>query len=279
MNSDSDPYPLHKAAREGNGESMQAFTRPFQLTMSSFRRRGPLEGIVNDPKLSSKKDDDGRYAIHWAASSNNLDIVLLLSNQRNFDADVQDGSGWTPLMISASVPDSEAVLKLLLQKDADVNAKNSAGQTALHFVASKKNLDVARLLINATPPASTRVRDRRGQYPIHRAAAVGSVPMVQLLLKNRSPLNATDNEGYTPLHHAIAEGHGTSCTNLLVLLLGLGFTADRGPAPGDTAVALLKEGADHTLKNSEDILPLDLAPDKEVRRYIIQGAEREGVEL
>ncbi|KFA61316.1 hypothetical protein S40285_05975 [Stachybotrys chlorohalonatus IBT 40285] len=254
MTSDSDPYPLHKAAREGNGESIHAFARSFQLTKNSFRRRGPLKGI-NDPKLSSKKDDDGRYAIHWAASSNNLDIVLLLSNQRNFDADVQDGSGWTPLMISASVPDSEAVLKLLLQKDADVNAKNSAGQTALHFVASKKNLDVARLLINATPPASTRVRDRRGQYPIHRAAAVGSVPMVQLLLKNRSPLNATDNEGYTPLHHAIAEGHG------------------------DTAVVLLKEGADHTLKNSEDILPLDLAPDKEVRRYIIQGAEREGVEL
>lgn len=75
-------------------------------------------------------------------------------------------------------------------------------------MASKKYLDVAKLLIEAKPPASTRVRDRRGQYPIHRAAAVGSVPIVLLLLKNRSPLNATDNEGYTPLHHAIAEGHG-----------------------------------------------------------------------
>jgi 26S proteasome non-ATPase regulatory subunit 10 len=38
---------------------------------------------------------------------------------------------------------------------------------------------------------------------------VGSVPMVDLLLKNKSPLNATDMAGYTPLHHAIAEGHGT----------------------------------------------------------------------
>lgn len=79
-------------------------------------------------------------------------------------------------------------------------------QTVLHFVASKKNLDVARILIDNK--ASTRVRDRRGQYPIHRAAAAGSAPMVDLLLKNKSPLNATDNEGYTPLHHAVAEGHG-----------------------------------------------------------------------
>lgn len=82
-------------------------------------------------------------------------------------------------------------------------------------MASKKNLDVARLLIESKPPASTRVRDRRGQYPIHRAAAAGSAPMVLLLLKNRSPLNAADSEGYTPLHHAIAEGHGKNAPSIL----------------------------------------------------------------
>lgn len=83
-----------------------------------------------------------------------------------------------------------------------------SGQTALHFTASKNNLDIARRLLDNKPPASTRVKDKRGQYPIHRAAAVGSVPMVELLLKNKSPLNATDMAGQTPLHHAIAEGHG-----------------------------------------------------------------------
>jgi 26S proteasome non-ATPase regulatory subunit 10 len=81
--------------------------------------------------------------------------------------------------------------------------------------------------------------------------------------------------------------------------------------PGDTAVALLKEGADFTLKTNAEELAMDLAPDKEVRinlkhdqhkflttlvfpyntktshltlcqqvrRYILQGAEREGIEL
>ncbi|TFB06350.1 hypothetical protein CCMA1212_002330, partial [Trichoderma ghanense] len=225
------------------------------------------EGLLKtDPKLSKRKDDDGRYAIHWAASSNSHEIVLLLANQASFDPDIQDDSGWTPLMIAASVPNSEPILNLLLQRGADVNIKNNSGQliplkrlthlkSALHFVASKKNLDVARLLLAATPPASTRVRDRRGQYPIHRAAAVGSVPMVTLLLRNRSPLNVADSEGFTPLHHAVAEGHG------------------------DTAVALLKEEADFTLKTNEGELAIDLAPDKEVRQFIIQGAEREGISL
>lgn len=44
-------------------------------------------------------------------------------------------------------------------------------------------------------------------------------------------------------------------------------------------MALLKEGADHTLKNAGDELALQLAPDKEVRKYVLQGAEREGIEL
>ena len=83
-----------------------------------------------------------------------------------------------------------------------------SGQTALHFTASKNNLDVARRLLDAKPPASTRAKDKRGQYAIHRAAAVGSTPMVELLLKNKSPINATDVAGQTPLHHAVAEGHG-----------------------------------------------------------------------
>lgn len=72
------------------------------------------------------------------------------------------------------------------------------------------------MLFEAKPPASARVRDKRGQYPLHRAAAVGSVPMINLLVKNKSPLNATDSSGYTALHHAIAEGHGTHLYPVLV---------------------------------------------------------------
>lgn len=42
-----------------------------------------------DPKLAQQVDDDGRLPIHWAVSSNQKDIVLLLANLKNFDPDVQ----------------------------------------------------------------------------------------------------------------------------------------------------------------------------------------------
>jgi len=138
---------------------------------------------------------------------------------KNFDPDVKDGLGWTPLMMASSRKDSEAMVELLLPKDANVNEtsmsnpiqpefpcsltltakQDNASQTALHFASSKANLDIARALIEHR--ASTRTKDRRQQLPIHRAAAVGSVPMLKLLLENRSPINTADVDGMTPLHH------------------------------------------------------------------------------
>jgi 26S proteasome non-ATPase regulatory subunit 10 len=60
------------------------------------------------------------------------------------------------------------------------------------------------------------------------------------MLDNRSPVNATDDAGQTALHHAIAEGHG------------------------DTAVLLLKKGAEAGKRDVDERLALDLAPDKKV---------------
>lgn len=44
--------------------------------------------------------------------------------QKSFDPDVKDGAGWTPLMIAASLKEGDALVKMLLQKGADVNAKS-----------------------------------------------------------------------------------------------------------------------------------------------------------
>jgi 26S proteasome non-ATPase regulatory subunit 10 len=144
-------------------------------------------------------------------------------------------------MIASSLKDtstSDHLIDLLLAKNADPTLTTSTGATALHFAASKSNLDTAKKLIEHK--ASARVKDKRGQLPLHRAAAVGNVPMVKLLLQNRSPVNASDGDGCTALHHAIAEGHG------------------------DAAVVLLKAGAETDKKDSTGALALDLAPDAKV---------------
>jgi len=229
-------YAIHEACREGQTAKVESL-------------------LAANPKLANLRDPDERLPIHWAVSFNHLPIVRVLVQTRNFDADVADGSGWTPLMMACSRKDAEQIVDLLLSKDADVNAKNNNGQTALHFCASKSNLDIARTLLAQKPPATARVKDKRGQLPLHRAAAVGNVPMIKALLDAKSPLNATDMDGMTALHHAISEGHG------------------------DAALLLLTKGAEFDKKDNDDHLPLDLAPDAKTRKFIVQAAEREGIDL
>ncbi|TGZ83400.1 ankyrin [Ascodesmis nigricans] len=229
------------------------------VTIHEACRNGQLaivESLLStNPKLANELDSDDRLPIHWACSFNHLDIATLLTQQPKFDVDVQDGMGWTPLMIACSVKEGEKLVELLLSRGADVNAKNNSLQTALHFIASKNNIHVARLLLDAPHKASARVRDKRGQYPLHRAAAVGATVICGLLLDHNSPINASDNDGLTALHHAIAEGHG------------------------DTAMLLLRRGAESDKKDADGRLPIEGAPDRKVGTYILSQAKEEGIEV
>ncbi|KAK2740898.1 hypothetical protein FQN55_008597 [Onygenales sp. PD_40] len=230
-------YAIHEAVREGN--------------------TSVVESLLNaNPKLAFLRDPDDRLPLHWAVANNRLPIVELLVTSNKFDPDEVDASGWTPLMIAASLKDSEGdpIIQLLLRKEADVNIKSVTGQNAIHFATSKNNISTVRLLLSQK--CSARVKDNRGQLALHRAAAVGSVPIVNLLLQEgKSPLNATDVDGMTALHHAVSEGHG------------------------EAALVLLRAGAEVDKRDKNDQLAIELAPDSRVRKYILQGAEREGIEL
>jgi ankyrin repeat protein len=122
---------------------------------------------------------------------------------------------------------------------------DNAGQTALHFATSKNSLSTARKLIAGG--ATTRKKDKRQQLPLHRAAAIGSVPMLKLLLDNKSRLDATDVDGMTALHHSISEGHG------------------------DAALFLLKAGIDFTKEDRDGNMALKLVPDEKVRLLLAPG--------
>jgi len=136
------------------------------------------------------------------------------------------------LASSLRAPTDDSLVTLLLSLSADPKATTHAGQTALHFAASKANLATARTLV--AHGASVRARDRRGQAPLHRAAAVGCAPVVRLCLENRAAVNAADGDGFTALHHAVAEGWG----DVAVLLLKAGAEADRRDGEGRRAIEL-----------------------------------------
>lgn len=175
-----------------------------------------------EPALVLTKDGDGRTPLLWAASSGNSEGLSILlkaiketpSLSRKFDIDDSDNGGWTLLHIASSTGNND-ILDLLQPWDPEVNIQTAAGQTALHYATSKGHIDTVRKLLAEPFKASPRIRDKLGQLPLHRAAAVGSLPIVNLLIEAKAPLNATDNTGWTAFHHAMVEGHGDVAVELV----------------------------------------------------------------
>lgn len=124
-----------------------------------------------------------------------------------------DRAGWTPL--SRAVYNGRVdVARLLIEKGADVNAKDSAGWTPLYGAVSYGKKEVVSLLI--TKGADVNARNNGGVTPLHRAAVWGNKEVAELLISKGADVDAKDNAGNTPLD--VAEKNSrTSIINLLLL--------------------------------------------------------------
>ena len=120
---------------------------------------------------------------------------------------------------AASVPDAamtgdrEAV-RALLQKGADVNAAQGDGVTALHWAATRGDVELTNMLLVAG--GNVRAATRFGGYlPLHVAAEHGFGPVVQALVKAGADANATTARGTTALMLAASSGDTGALTALL----------------------------------------------------------------
>ncbi|KAI7890678.1 prosome, macropain 26S subunit, non-ATPase, 10, isoform CRA_c [Mucor mucedo] len=85
--------------------------------------------VEKDPSLVQSVDEDGRTALHWAASGGHASIVEYLMNKGAIVNNPDKDAGWTPLMIAVAAG-HEDVVKLLLPQ-SDVNHQNESNHTAL----------------------------------------------------------------------------------------------------------------------------------------------------
>ncbi|MBI2770748.1 MAG: ankyrin repeat domain-containing protein [Burkholderiales bacterium] len=99
----------------------------------------------------------GWTPLHYAATNGHLAIIdLLLENHAYIDAESPNGS--TPLMMAAQYGSPEAV-KLLLEAGADASLKNQLGLTAIDFAQRAGRKDSAELIA-----ASMRARQPKGKW-------------------------------------------------------------------------------------------------------------------
>eukprot|EP00698_Gefionella_okellyi_P025372 TRINITY_DN9259_c0_g1_i2.p1 TRINITY_DN9259_c0_g1~~TRINITY_DN9259_c0_g1_i2.p1 ORF type:complete len:270 (+),score=62.84 TRINITY_DN9259_c0_g1_i2:786-1595(+) len=101
----------------------------------------------------------------------------------------------------------------LIDRGADIHARDSKCCTPLHYAATKCNAPVVSHLLSVG--AAILARDCDNATALHMAAAAGARECVEALLSVGADPMVTDAEGQTPLHHAAAAGHLEVCATLL----------------------------------------------------------------
>jgi ankyrin repeat protein len=198
-----------------------------------------------NPKLARTRDRLRRTPLFWAARSGDAKLVerllalgaevdlhapryLLTSNviagPEVWDRDARK-SGETPLHLAAGEGYLK-VVRLLLDKGADVNARDEEDRTPLHLAAEHHHAAVVKFLLEKG--AAHNRKDRSGDTPLHAASA--DTTCLKHLLAARADVNAVNIGGKTPLHLAAYAGatdgaellfaHGARLDLLSACLLG-----------------------------------------------------------
>ena len=140
-------------------------------------------------------------------------------------------------LIIASEYGQYEVVRLLLERGADVMAKDHTGMTALHVASAKGRKDVVRLFLEKGSSKEINLKDEDGRTALHQAAKEGHETIVRILLENGADLNAKDHSGWTALHFAAEEGK----KGMVKMLLEKGIDLEAQDEFGCTALHLATE--------------------------------------
>ncbi|RYP73942.1 hypothetical protein DL769_004113 [Monosporascus sp. CRB-8-3] len=179
-------------------EEMSAWRSKAQQSVDRLWNSRPSAGEIGDKSVA-----EGDQALHFAAENGYEDVARLLLD-KGADITAKDNDGWTPLHYAARYG-HEAVTRLLLDKGADITAKDNNGWTPLHCAARYGHKAVTWLLLDKG--ADITAKDNNSWTPLHVAASYGHNAVTRLLLDRGADITAKDNNGRVPLDAAANYGH------------------------------------------------------------------------
>ena len=181
---------------------------------------------------------EDRTALHWAVAHDaDLDIIRTLVDA-GVDVNARTRNGHTPLHFAPSdlptrtrrlsalqSPQPQwyytAVIKILVEAGADVNARSNTGETPLHWAASPTYDNATGVLVLVEAGADVNTRDEDGETPLYLALLHDNLVSALVLVAAGADVNAKDRRGETPLHQ-VFRGEDKPSLTLIKALLAAG---------------------------------------------------------
>jgi len=247
------------------------------------------------------------FGLNFAWALDDLSNAALVGDKEKLEAliahgvDVKGEKGGT-LMCLAIEGNNKEVVKLLIARGADVNAKNWQGDSLLHLAVKSGNHDILKLLL--VSKADVNARNESLQTPIFEAVrfqmpyqgkggfapsfsgpdqsqyykSISPLPikeLIQLLLEYGAEVNIKDRFGETPLH-------SVTTAEIVELLLARGALINAPRDDGATSLhlaakdmnadvvkALLEHGANINAKNRFGETPLHIATTEGIVKLLL----------
>jgi ankyrin repeat protein len=173
--------------------------------------------------------------LNFVSSGGRLEMVRLLleygARPQWHTGRTRKGSkraGATTALHSAAIPGHTQVVRLLLDYEADIDARDAKGQTPLYLAAWNRRYKVVKLLLQES--ADTDVIANGGQTALYKASGQGDEPIVRLLLRHSASVKIGRGfGGETTLYKA------SRCGNTDVVATLLEYGADPN-TPNDTKI-------------------------------------------
>lgn len=215
-------------------------------------------------KLRGYEFDEKSF--HAAAAARDLMAVNAFLDG-GMSVDTRSGSDSRTVLIDAAAHGNLQIVKTLLERGADVNAKDNKGYTALSHALEARYDDVSDLLLK-NPKLDPNSRGLNGVTALASYVWREQKDVVQNLLDRGADVNAQDNDGDAPLHGAAQSGNVEIIDMLVAKGASLNLKNKQGGTPlmwaavfghDEAARRLLKHGADASLKDVEGMTARDWA--------------------
>ena len=209
------------------------------------------KAVESNPAVIQMKNQHQQTLLFLASSYGRLDIVKYLL-EKGADIEAKDKMGRTPLITAARERGGIETIRLLVEKGAAVNAVDDAKDSALYLAAWRGFEDIVDYLLEKG--AEVPAKDEKGAWIISEAANHGLERLFDVMAAKGADLKIQVEDNATLLHSASGGGSLQIISTLLKSGLNVNTKDDCGWTPLHYAAFKgTPDVIDLLLKNGADI--------------------------